>query len=214
MKKAFHYTLMLIFIHSYAKAQHTAVSFDKMNVVYLNSSNPLSIVAEKTNSKDLIITTDNGKISGEVPYYYFEPERAGKAIITVSVKTKDGVKKVKELNYRVKCPSAPQVLVGGLPGGEISAALLCAQIKPTVNTEGYEPQYNGEIVSCKITVAQDEEIIYEKELNDPHGVKFDEGTRTVWSFLKRGATISLTDFICEGPGCKCGRLKDLKFTIE
>ncbi len=200
-------------------AQHTALSFNKMNVVYTGVENPITIVVEHTKGKELVVTTDNGEIARDLSdenssHYTLHVYKPGKAIITVSVKTPGGRRKLKEFTYRVHSIPPPVVRLSGKTGGSISRAMLCAQIAPNAPIDGFGYDAKALIYRCKITVTRDNEITYEKTLADAHGVRFDENTKKVFCTLTKGAEVWITDVAAKGPGSDYTELNDLKFTIE
>jgi len=216
MKKIVSGILLSSFCAAHAIAQHVAISFTKMNVVYIGVANPVTIVAENTDSKDLIVTTDNGEIrrSGNYDGYDYYPHDKGKATISVSVHTSDGTKKLQETVFRVKKIPAPTVRLCLMTGGYISRAMLCVQIGPSANIEGFGFDAHYTIYKCKVSVVKDSAIVFEKYLSAPNGVRFDEETNKMFCSLTPGSTVWITDVACKGPGGDYTDLNELKFIVD
>ena len=83
-------------------AQKVAVSADKNNLLYLEVDNPLTIAVESQSCKNIIVTTDNGIITGENGSYNCKPKSIGAANIIVGVKQNGKVKELQRLSFRVK----------------------------------------------------------------------------------------------------------------
>lgn len=95
--------MALTLISYFSFGQTTCVSADRNNILYIDVENPLTIVAENTACKDLIVKTDNGTITGKGCYYICKPAFIGKATITVSIK-KNGkiLDRITLYDFRVK----------------------------------------------------------------------------------------------------------------
>jgi hypothetical protein len=83
-------------------AQKVAVSADRNNLLYIEVDNPLTIAAESQSCKNIIVTTDNGIITGENGSYNCRPKSIGVANIIVSVKQNGKIKELQRLAFRVK----------------------------------------------------------------------------------------------------------------
>lgn len=71
--------------HSQPLAPSPSIGANKMNVVYLGLENPLTI-GTSTSWDNVLVSTDNGTISGTGAHRILRPERVGQAIITVVAK--------------------------------------------------------------------------------------------------------------------------------
>lgn len=102
MGKAF-LSLLLVFTFCFSFGQTIAVSADKNNIVYIGMENPITIAAENNSSQSLIVTTDNGTISGQNGRYIYLPKSIGKANIYVQLKKgNQPARKLTQFNFRVK----------------------------------------------------------------------------------------------------------------
>ena len=85
-----------------ANAQVVAVQHDKENSLYVGENNALTIVAEGYPCKSLIVTINNGTISGGNGHYIAHPDTVSyNCIIYVKVKTPKGIKKLKDCPMKV-----------------------------------------------------------------------------------------------------------------
>ncbi len=210
------FPIFLLFCFSKGHAQRAAMSLDKVNVVYTGRDNPLTVVAEHYDSKDLVITTDNGRITGSNGHYEYTPEKTGRAVITVSAKIKTGISKLKELSYRVYKPFPPGIHFANRSGGSIRHAALCDQVTLTGYVEGFDWDPHIVIYKCKVIVVKNSETIFEKTFLDKHGVSFDEQTKKIFCALSTGAKILISEIELEfnGNTYTGTELSDLKFTVE
>ena len=186
-----------------------------MNVVYVGIPNPLTIVVEKTDGKNVLVTTDNGKIASyDNGHYIYEPNKPGKAVISVNVKVKNAMKKLQEFEYRVKSLPIPTARLAGKNGGYITRALLCAQIAPSAYLDGFDFDAKFVITKFKVIITRDKQVIYETTLADEHGTRFDEKTKKVFCSLNKDDAVWITDIECKDPGNKVRNIDDLNFVIE
>ncbi len=102
MKKASFMYLVFLFGCSNLSGQKTAISADKSNVLYLEMDNPITIAAENTSCKVLIVKSDNGTIEGKNGSYECRPESIGRANITVFLKQNGKLKQIGKSAFRVK----------------------------------------------------------------------------------------------------------------
>jgi hypothetical protein len=78
--------ILLCFLGSISNAQVVAFAADKMNVLYVGLENPLTIVVENMDCKDVKIFTTNGKILRKGCKLLIVPDSIGISRITVQTK--------------------------------------------------------------------------------------------------------------------------------
>jgi GldM C-terminal domain len=100
------------FISSASFSQHIAVSADKNNVLYVGVDNPITVVAENSSCKDLIIKTNNGKITGKGCQLIFRASQAGSTEIIVVKKNYGKLKKIGRWFFWVKRIPSPSFKIG------------------------------------------------------------------------------------------------------
>ena len=168
-------------------AQQVALQLDRMNVLTLAESNPLSVVASDGPSSGLMMTTSNGQITKDAlpGHFHIIPEHLGIAIVTVSRKTKAGIKKIKEINYRVK--NAPLTIrldkEGRLPALQLYRSAGLYQLT--------EIKCNDQIVdSCSYTISRHDAAIFRKSIRDIYA-SYDQDTRAFFKTLHDGDKLSI-----------------------
>jgi GldM C-terminal domain len=106
MSKYLFFTL-IIFISIKAKAQHIAVSADKMNVVYIGVDNPVTIAIGGVSNDKIKVSATGGDISkAQDDTYIIRVSRPGKMTINVEW---DG--KRQNIELRVKPMPEPEVVL-------------------------------------------------------------------------------------------------------
>jgi GldM C-terminal domain len=106
MSKYLFFTL-IIFTHIKTKAQHVAVSADKMNVVYIGIDNPVTIAVGGVSNDKIKVSATGGDISkSKDDTYTVRVSRPGKMTITVEW---DG--KRQNIELRVRPMPEPEVIL-------------------------------------------------------------------------------------------------------
>ena len=147
-------SVLFFFTALHCNGQSVAISLDKEHVAYAGVDNPLTIDAEKVNCKDLIVTTDNGKLRWDSTsdHYIYTPSTPGKAIITVSMRSPQQVKELKQVNYRIKALPAPTMTLAGKTSGSMPRSLLSIQMGPSVSRDCMLPEPRANIYRCKVNI--------------------------------------------------------------
>lgn len=80
--------LILCLMPFFACAQKCVIANTKMNAVYLGVPNPIDVAVEGYLCRNLIVTTDNGRLEplDDSCSYDLSVEKAGKATITITEK--------------------------------------------------------------------------------------------------------------------------------
>jgi gliding motility-associated protein GldM len=109
-------------------APSVAVSADKMNVIYIGVPNPISVSAAGIAPSELQVSGSGISLSPSGPGKYIATATTpGEASITVSAKTKDGVKaQGPPVKFRVKPIPPPVAKAGGMTG---TAVMSVNQVK-------------------------------------------------------------------------------------
>lgn len=98
--------LTLLLFSSVLAGQTVSVSATKMNVFYIGVNNPLTIVVENIDCKDLIVKVTNGEIVGDSCYFTFRYNdttvSSTNTIVIIGVNQETGTKWIDSLEYRVK----------------------------------------------------------------------------------------------------------------
>lgn len=125
---------------TYQVARPSAVvSPDKMLVLYIGVSNPLSVSAPGIPKEKLHVSISNGSISGSAGHYAGTVTTVGSATVTVSGETDPGKTAVLgSTTFRVKRIPDPKFEFAGKSGGSTSAANLRAQDYVIARLENFE----------------------------------------------------------------------------
>ena len=148
-----------------AVGQKFSIAADKMNVLYADVDNPLTIAAENCPSNSIIVKTDNGKISGSQGAYVFRSNQIGKADITLYKKVKGKLKQIGKSSFRVKLISDPIAKVGPSAGGKIQRIILKSQQYIRADYADIDININIPIDSFTVTIIRGDTCI-SKELKN------------------------------------------------
>ncbi|MBP6431030.1 MAG: hypothetical protein KA319_04630 [Ferruginibacter sp.] len=179
-------TLVLIFFASALNAQNVAFAADKMNVLYIGVDNPITIVAENLNCKDLKAITNNGKIIGKGCKLIIIPEKIGTAKITVQTKKN----KWTEAIFRVKEIPPPIFKIGT---GQLRIPLVALKNQQFVRAdiENFDIDVRFLIDSFTVSIFSKETSTYKEVKNISN--KITEETKQLFDSLKPGDEILFKD---------------------
>lgn len=132
--------------------QRFSIAADKMNVLYADIDNPLTIAVENIPSNSIIVRTDNGTISGSQGSYVFRSSQIGKADITLYKKVNGKLKQIGKSSFRVKLLPDPIAKVGPSSGGKIQKIILKSQQYIRADYAGIDIDINIPIDSFTVTI--------------------------------------------------------------
>lgn len=182
-----------------------SVSANKMNVLYIGIENPVTIACSAVSSEDLIVSIDNGDVSGENGEYIIRPQNPGTAEIRVS----EGDRDLGAANFRVKYLSDPAVSLAGKTGGRIEMDLLLEQ-------DGLEVFFPTDFdIAFEITgfmlTAEIEKYLVDKESDSN---EFTEDQKELLKRLKTGDQFLIHSVTAIGPDGRVRNLPSVLFRIE
>ena len=148
-----------------AVGQRFSIAADKMNVLYADVDNPLTIAVENFPSNSIIVKTDNGTISGSQGSYVFRSNQIGKADITLYKKVNGKLKQIGKSSFRVKLIPDPIAKVGPSAGGKIQKIILKSQQYIRADYAGIDIDINIPIDSFTVTIIRGDSCI-SKELKN------------------------------------------------
>ena len=142
-----------VFVQSTSNKIGTFVNvlLDKTNLLYIGIDNPITVVTDGINEKDLAVTISQGRIVNTEGKLYAFVSYPGKAVITVQKRDNPGITKSFEFDVRrvpnpndpdfpeelkISNSQEPKIYLGSRTGGDISLADLKAQKEIRV-TRGY-----------------------------------------------------------------------------
>lgn len=211
MKTLFVFILLcsgLLRIH----AQTFTVQAEKMNIAYMDTDNPLTIVSEDYSCDQIIASCDHGTLTKvEGCHYNFIPDQQGTCDIVVSAKTKTGTKLIGKVKYRVKYIPRPVAVIGGRSEGKIATAVFKAQSGVSVSREEFDFDFRMRVTSFKMEFYRNGEILYNGFANE---ALFNEEIRKQIKNLKPGDKISVTEIRAVGPSSRVVPLNDINLTLN
>jgi len=197
--------------------QVVAVQADKMNILYLGIYNPLTIAAENTSSKSIIVTTDNGEINIDSfrskGGYNIIPAKVGIANIYVKKKIAKGLKTIGHTIFRVKRMPLPLPSLSEKHGGEIPKALLCVQIAPAANMTGLDIDGKYPIVSFTVVILRHNREIFSRKIANENGARIDSVTNKFFYKLHNNDVVIFKDIAIRDFDHSIQALEKMEFTI-
>ena len=137
------------------KAVNAAVSADQMNVFYAGIPNPVSAAAAGISPNDILIsiTGAGASISGADGQYMVNCTGTGECLITVSAKTKNGVKaQGPPIKFRVKPLPKPEIkLLGKFAPAEMSKADLSRAVGIGAGAPNFDFAVNYMVLTYEVS---------------------------------------------------------------
>jgi hypothetical protein len=132
--------LVLICIFYEGNAQHFAIANNKNNILYLGLYNPLSISAENCHCSQLVVKTNNGKVTGSNCQYTYTGKQYGIADIILYKKTGNKLKEIGRSAFWVKRIPAPVFRIAAYGGNyqKAKTIILAGQEYARADYEGLE----------------------------------------------------------------------------
>lgn len=185
---------LLIVINSYS--QKFSVAADKMNVMYIGTTNPLTIAVENTPCNSLEVTIDNGTIekTGDCEYTAI-PKNPGEAIVKVFKITGRAKISIGESKFRAKWTPDPVAMFDGRHKGFLSKSILCEQQVLVALYPNYDYDPGFEIVHCTITITRNGRVIYSKDFIS---ARFDDELKKELCSLEGGEAVTVDNIHVKG----------------
>ena len=137
---------------------NAAISLDKMNVLYINVDNPVSIAASGGGDDKIEASISNGSLIKVGSGKYIARVTKVDDNTTITVKVEGKVAGVSQ--FRVRTIPDAQAYIGGQPSGsEINAAAFKAQPGVAAGIKNFPFQLDYEVVSYNFTCDTDDDII-------------------------------------------------------
>jgi gliding motility-associated protein GldM len=211
MKKLLFITL-LIFNISFSFGQVISVYPNKLNVVYSNIANPLTIVIENMKCNTFSVYTDNGIIKKE-DYdcsYVIIPEKAGQAKIYITKINGTDTIVLGEQILRVKRLPSPIPRIGGKYGGPISSKELLEPNTIKSELENLYIDISYKVLRYKVEIIRKNKTIFTQNVK---GEEFTEEMKTKFLKLKKNDTVYFYEIIVNMHDNKERELNNMKFII-
>ena len=195
--KRYFFLLLTILIIATAHGQRVAVAADKMNVLYVGIDNPITIAAENSSDKSLIVKTTNGKLIGENGQYIFRSETVGAAEISVYKKVNNKLMKLGSAFFRIKTIPLPIFKIGS---GRHSVAKveLANQQFVRADLEGFDFDAKFPIDSFTVCIVPSDTCKYATIKNI--GNKINDEIRNEFQQLKENDVVVFKNIFAKTPG--------------
>jgi GldM C-terminal domain len=125
--KSIYSILFFILCFVSAAGQKFSIAADKMNVLYADVDNPITLAVENYPNRSIVVKTNNGKISRSNGSYMFFTTQIGTADIILYKKTNGKLKEIGRSSFRVKLIPYPVAKVGPSAGGRVQGIILKSQ---------------------------------------------------------------------------------------
>ncbi|MCC6371960.1 MAG: hypothetical protein IT236_13230 [Bacteroidia bacterium] len=185
---------LLIRIHTFA--QSVVVSMADMNYGYFGVDNKVDVAVSECNCKELVVSSDNGSITGQGCHYYLKPNRIGVANISVKVKRKntiDSVGTYQIMIYRVPDPVLTSSAFYFTDTIRSKDALI-AQPTLTCKLPGFRLQYAFRVIQYRLTIYRNDLIYYQEKL---YANSFSEAMKLKFSTLVNNDFLVFDEIILE-----------------
>ncbi|WP_439694641.1 gliding motility protein GldM [Mucilaginibacter sp. AW1-7] len=182
------------FSQDYMVARPSAVvSPDKMNVLYIGVSNPVSVSAPGVPTSSLNVSMSGGSISGSAGHYTVRVSSVGAAKITV---TGEKGMVLGSSDFRVKRIPDPKAQFGGKSGGTTSAANIRAQDRLFAKLDNFDfdAKFNVTRFTILIIKPRQDAIIYSGSSGELTGAM-----RSALNTVTPGTTVVFKDVVAVGP---------------
>lgn len=173
-------------------AQSFAIAADRMNIAYIGTNNPLTIVSDNCSCKDIFATTDNGElIKKDSCMFSYMPSKMGTANIIIQKKQNGQLIKIGEQVWRCKYMPDPYPMVGNRRSGPFPLALFKVQqgVQATYG-ESFDLDIIVKVIGFKITLSSNNQVFYTATIS---GNRFTSITIDAFNKLKTGDIVLIED---------------------
>lgn len=184
----------------------TAVEPVRMNVLYIGVDNPIKIAASGYEPSELLVSIDNGTISGTNGEYTIHPKQRGPAVITVSCKGKE----IQKTTFRVKYIPDPVAKIGGKRNDSVDKGYLLKQEQVTADIENFDFDASFDIVG--FTVSAYIHKIAEEYISESGKITPEQ--RSLIEKLESGGIVYFQDIKCKGSDGMIRNLSTVYFKIK
>jgi gliding motility-associated protein GldM len=186
-----------------------SIFLEKMNVMYLDVENPVTISGGSVGSEKVRVSFTAGSITKTGGDKYVAVPKGNPGPGTINV-VADG--KTFPFAIRVKSLPSPAGFVGGKKGGPMSAAEFKVMRAVIAKLEDSEFQFPFKVLSYKVGAVGGPISIYAEETNNGNAWNGQAG-----ALINRagpGTTVFFDQIIVEGPGGKKREISPMKFNLR
>lgn len=190
-------------------AASTAVSLDKMNVLFIGVDNPITISAAGVGSEGVSASISNGSLvrSGKSGSWIARVNTEGNATITVNANGKST-----PFSYRVRSIPDPVPMVGSSKGGDVSASLFKSQQGVRAVLENFFFDAKFTVTGFKMTADGSgfDELI---EVSNS-GAGWNGGAQNIVNKCRPGSFVTIEDIRVVGPDGRSRKVQPMLFNLK
>lgn len=191
-------------------SQKCVVANTKENIFYLGVPNPVDVAIEGYRCKDIVVTTDNGKVepTDDPCSYEINLDKAG--IAYVILKEKKSNRQLGKIVFRVKCIPDPVAVIAGKKGGTITKNTMKAQIGIPTELLDFNFDVHFVVTGFTVIITRKEKHLYTEECTS---ARFTDNTKNAFNDLEDGDKIVFSNITCKGPDSRTRQLQPIEFII-
>ncbi len=178
---------MVLLLSVTAQAQVFAVAAERNNTFYTLVDNPVAIAVHNTAPKDLIVRTNNGRISGANGQYTFHTLTPGSTDIILYKRSNGKLKEIGRAAFRVREFPDPVPKIGPSGGGSIQRRVLAAQDYIRAEFEGFDINARLTIDSFTVCIFRGDTCVLKEYKNSRN--KIEEPLSAMFQSLREGDTV-------------------------
>ncbi|RYD56656.1 MAG: gliding motility protein GldM [Sphingobacteriales bacterium] len=200
---------------TYQVARPSAVvSADKMNVLYIGVSNPVSVSAPGIPKEKLKLGISGGSASGANGNYNISVSSPGKAMITVSAETAPGkTQTLSSTEFRIKRIPDPRVKFAGKTGGKLSTVAFKSQNRLFAALDNFDFDAKFDIQSFSMIIVRPRSA-GEATVLKASGTTLNPAMMQAMASLTPGSRVIFDNIIAVGPDKQMRQLDPLTLTAE
>lgn len=195
-----------------AEPINIVVAASKMNIVYCDIENPLTIAVPGAKCEDLVVSVSSGILTGSGCGYTVRPER-GRWLIVVRAEWKEGnTVRTASNEFRVRDLPTPSALLGGRAADDGTIRLIDAQASRGVpaRLQGFEFDVVFKVVHFRFRIQRGAATVFDSEAG---GAKLSQTMIDASGSLAVGDVIRVSDIRGMGPSGKIHELKALRLEV-
>lgn len=195
-----------------ATAQQFTVSADKVDVLYMFITNPITVVSEGCTCADMVIEADNARLNVQPEPCKYDIVPFASGILKLRVYKKTGATKtlLGEKEFRVKRIPSPIAKVGGKSEGTMHKSMFCSQLGVIAQIENFDINARYPVSSFTVVIVRSGNMIFERKCVGP---RFDTETYNAFSKMQSGDKVVISDIKARAPDTKLESLNDVVITI-
>ena len=214
MKKIVPIIALCLFIPFGMFAQNVVVSLDAVKAFYESVPNPISVVINKCDTKDVSISCDNGNITAELKesgHYIIADMKTGSATIIISKRRGNKIIEVGRETVQVKALPIPEVRLGGNKiGAFVTRKFLVEQVGLACAVIDFDYPVYLKVTKFNVTVIRNGITIFNEDNNSN---KFNDATLKMFTTVQMNDHVIFSELYYAGASKVERQLEPTKFNI-